>query len=197
MNTPDILEATLPVVEAFERLGVAYYVGGSVASSAYGMARATLDVDLVADLRLDHIRPLVKMLSASYYIDENMARLAIRKKASFNVIHLSTMLKVDIFTLKDRPYDRESFQRRRKDTIDEKQDAVTLYLASPEDIILNKLEWYKLGDKVSERQWGDVLGVLKVQTDRLDLEYMRYWAADISISDLLERALGEAGITID
>ncbi len=100
MSKPDIILALEPVVEAFDRLGVGYFIGGSVASSAHGLPRATLDVDMIADLEPSHVRLLVEALEKDYYIDANMILDAIRRLASFNLIHLSTMLKIDIFVLK-------------------------------------------------------------------------------------------------
>ena len=192
MKKPDILAALDPVVKAFEKIGVSYYLGGSVASSAYGIARATLDVDLVADLSAQHVNSLAGMLASDYYIDKEMILDAIKRHSSFNLIHLETMLKVDIFIIKDRPYDGVAFQRKRKDTLDEEQGAAEFYFASPEDIILNKLEWFQMGGKVSERQWHDVLGIMKVQRELMDKEYLRRWAAELGISDLLEQAFRDA-----
>jgi hypothetical protein len=192
MKKPDILAALDPVVKAFEKIGVSYYLGGSVASSAYGIARATLDVDLVADLSAQHVNSLTEMLKSDYYIDKEMILDAIKRHSSFNLVHLETMLKVDIFIIKDRPYDGMAFQRKRKDTLDEEQGAAEFYLASPEDIILNKLEWFQMGGKVSERQWHDVLGIMKVQRGLMDKEYLRRWAAELGISDLLEQAFRDA-----
>jgi len=192
MKKPDILAALDPVVKVFEKIGISYYLGGSVASSAYGIARATLDVDLVADLSAQHVNPLTEMLKSDYYIDKEMILDAIKRHSSFNLIHLETMLKVDIFIIKDRPYDGVAFQRKRKDTLDEEQGAAEFYLASPEDIILNKLEWFQMGGKVSERQWHDVLGIMKVQRELMDKEYLRRWAAELGISDLLEQAFRDA-----
>ena len=192
MKKPDILAALDPVVKAFEKIGVSYYLGGSVASSAYGIARATLDVDLVADLSAQHVNSLTEMLKSDYYIDKEMILDAIKRHSSFNLIHLETMLKVDIFIIRDRPYDGVAFQRKRKDTLDEEQGAAEFYLASPEDIILNKLEWFQMGGKVSERQWHDVLGVMKVQRELMDKEYLRHWAKKLGISDLLEQAFRDA-----
>ena len=192
MKKPDILAALDPVVKAFEKIGVSYYLGGSVASSAYGIARATLDVDLVADLKTQHVNSLTEMLKSDYYIDKEMILDAIKRHSSFNLIHLETMLKVDIFIIKDRPYDGVAFQRKRKDTLDEEQGASEFYLASPEDIILNKLEWFQMGGKVSERQWHDVLGIMKVQRELMDKEYLRRWAKELGISDLLEQAFRDA-----
>lgn len=192
MKKPDILAALDPVVNAFKKIGVSYYLGGSVASSAYGIARATLDVDLVADLSVQHVNSLTEMLKSDYYIDKEMILDAIKRHSSFNLIHLETMLKVDIFIIKDRPYDGVAFQRKRKDTLDEEQGADEFYFASPEDIILNKLEWFQMGGKVSERQWHDVLGIMKVQRELMDKEYLRRWATELGISDLLEQAFLDA-----
>ena len=192
MKKPDILAALDPVVKPFEKIGVSYYLGGSVASSAYGIARATLDVDLVADLSAQHVNSLTEMLKSDYYIDKEMILDAIKRRSAFNLIHLETMLKVDIFIIKDRPYDGIAFQRKRKDTLDEEQGAAEFYLASPEDIILNKLEWFQMGGKVSERQWHDVLGIMKVQRELMDKEYLRRWATELGISDLLEQAFRDA-----
>lgn len=194
MNNPDILIATEPVAEAFEKLGILYYIGGSVASSAYGIPRSTMDVDMVSDLKPEHVRSFVRILEPSYYIDENMILDAIRRCSSFNLIHLETMLKIDVFITKNAPYDIETFKRRRKDTLDEEQKTAEFYLVSPEDIILNKLAWYRLGGGVSDLQWNDVLGVLKVQRDLLDKNYLQYWASELKLKDLLEKAFQDVGI---
>lgn len=194
LKNPDLLAATEPVADAFEKLGIAYCIGGSVASSAYGIPRSTMDVDMVSDLKAAHVRPLVGMLEPSYYIDENMILDAIKRRSSFNIIHLETMLKIDIFLAKSTPYDIETFKRRRKDTLDEEQNATEFYLVSPEDIILNKLAWFRLGGGVSERQWNDVLGVLKVQKNSLDIDYLKHWAPELGVENLLEKALQDSGI---
>ncbi len=192
MNTSQILAAITPVVEALEQLGVPYHIGGSVASSIYGILRATIDVDLVADLRLEQVRPLVKQLEAAYYIDEDMIRDAIRHRSSFAVIHLDTMLKVDIFIPKSRLFDQEELRRVQQEVLAE--GTRPFNVASPEGTILNKLEWYRMGGEVSDRQWNDILGVLKVQGTHLDMAYLQRWAASLKVTDLLERALADAGL---
>lgn len=194
MRNPDILTAAEPVVEAFEKLGILYCIGGSVASSAYGIPRSTMDVDMVADLKTVHVRSFVRMLESSYYIDENMILDAIGRRSSFNIIHLETMLKIDIFVARNSPYDIETFKRRRRDTLDEEQKSAEFYLVSPEDIILNKLVWFRLGGGVSDRQWSDVLGVLKVQKNLLDDNYLKYWASELKVEDLLEKAFQDSDI---
>ncbi len=194
MSAPAILLALEPVTDALEALGIAYQITGSVASSAYGIARATLDVDIVADLREQHVSDLIMRLQKHYYVDEERVQDAVRRRSSFNAIHLSTMLKVDVFILKGRSYDQVAFGRSRKDTIVESENARRFALASPEDLILNKLEWYRQGGEVSERQWRDVVGIFKVQRQELDADYLRRWAADLGLAELLQRAAREAGL---
>jgi hypothetical protein len=192
-----LLKSTItikPVIAAFEQLGINYYIGGSVASSAYGIPRTTIDVDIIADLRLEHVRPLVKLLEATYYVDADMIREAIRSRSEFNVIHLGTMLKVDVFIPKTRSFDQSMLHRIRQEKIDPSEDDRLFYLASPEDTILTKLEWYRMGGEVSERQWNDLLGVLKLQGTSLDFAYLRRWATDLNVADLLERAYEDAGL---
>jgi hypothetical protein len=190
----DIISAIDMVIECFERFGIDYCIGGSVASSAYGIARATMDIDLIAKIETKHVDNLVKTLEKNYYIDAGMITNAIQEKSSFNLIHLETMIKVDVFILRDQPYDLKAFDRRQTDTLDE-ESARKFYLSSPEDVILSKLQWYHLGGRLSQQQWKDVLGVLKVQGDRLDLKYLKYWASKLNLSDLLNSSFNDAGIT--
>ena len=197
MKTSSILSALKPVVEAFEKLKISYYIGGSVASSAYGLARTTLDVDLVSDVKLQHVPPLTEKLESAYYVDSGMMISAIREQSSFNLIHLETMIKIDVFILKDRPYDRSTFQRKRKDTLEEEQKSADYYLASPEDVIISKMEWFCRGGKISERQWNDVLGILKIQGNNLDVKYLKHWSAELGLIDLLIKAFDEAGLKTD
>jgi hypothetical protein len=125
-------------------------------------------------------------------VDENAALDAVERQSSFNLIHLGTMLKVDVFVLKSRVYDQNAFQRKRKDRLNLDPEGDSFFFASPEDVVLNKLEWYRLGRELSERQWTDVLGVLKVQRGAVDIPYMQHWAGILGITDLLERAFQEA-----
>ena len=195
MKPPELLAALGPVVDAFEALEVRYYVGGSVASSAHGAARASLDVDLVADLGLEHVQPLVGRLAAEYYVDEGRARTAVEARRSFNLIHLETMLKVDVFVSKGRPFDCAALDRARPQELDEGTEARRFSVASAEDTILAKLEWFRAGGEVSERQWSDVIGVLRIAGTTADQPYLREWALALGVADLMERALGEAGIS--
>jgi hypothetical protein len=182
--------AVLRMARALDELGVPYFVGGSFASSHHGLPRSTQDADVVADLREEHVGPLLERLRGEFYVDDERARDAVARRASFNVIHLATMFKVDLFVLADEPHAREELARRQPLAL----APGTLAVASAEDTLLHKLRWYRLGGGASERQWGDALGILKVQGRLLDRAYLDRWAADLGVADLLARAFAEAGI---
>ena len=154
------------------------------------MVRATQDADIVADMRLEHIRPFVTLLQGEFYIDEEMIADSIQHNTSFNIIHRETMFKVDIFIPRPRPFFQSQLTRAQKQTFAFATE-VSAKFSSPEDIILAKLEWYRLGGEVSERQWRDILGVLKTRAGELDLAYLKHWATEIKVNDLLDRALQE------
>ena len=181
---------TLLVTHTLEQIGIPYAVGGSFASSLHGIMRSTLDVDIVADMRLEHIMPLVAALSKEFYADDEMMKGAIEHHSSFNLIHYETAFKVDIFIRKLRAFDQMQLERRRTSIISTDPEQ-SIYVASPEDVILSKLEWYRRGGETSERQWRDILGVLKTRAGELELDYLRKWGKELKVIDLLERALKE------
>lgn len=189
----ELWDALLPVVEALVALDIPYYVGGSIASSVTGVARATLDADLIAVLRSEHVEPLASVLLPHYYVDVEMIQSAVKRYSSFNVIHLATMFKVDIFVPQDTPFARENMHRRV--ALEVPEIGRTLYICAPEDIVLHKLLWYVAGSGVSDRQWYDLQGVLRLQAYGLDLAYLRHWATVLGVGTLLHRALDEAGLS--
>jgi hypothetical protein len=192
MTSPDLLAALAPVLRVLRDLGVRHFVGGSIASSAHGVARASVDGDVVAELGAQHVAPLVAALRDAYYVPEERIRDAVARRASFNLIHLETMVKVDLFVSRDRPFDRRAFERASPASLEGVE--LALPVSSAEDTVLAKLEWFRKGGEVSERQWTDVRGVLQAGRGTLDLAYLRRGAAELGIDDLLDRALEDAGL---
>jgi hypothetical protein len=186
-------QVNLQVVRAFEALRVPYFLGGSMASSVHGIYRATADADFVAALRPHHAEALARLLQPAFYADLEAMRAATASFRSFNVIHLDSMLKVDVFVASTTPFHLMQMRRRvLQATTPDGQ--TTFYVASAEDTILAKLQWYRDGGAVSDRQWNDVLGVLKVQGATLDRAYLEEWARELGLTDLLRRALDDAGL---
>lgn len=184
--------AFLRLLEVLDRLEIPYMVAGSAASSTYGISRATADVDLVARLTREDADALVNALESEFYIDAGEVRDAISRNRAFNVIHLGSSFKFDIFVLTDDGYQQMQFSRRRW-TVSAVfgGDPIEFAVSAPEDLILSKLRWYRQGGEVSERQWNDVLSVVSVQRQILDLDYLSTWARYLGVDDLLEAALRE------
>lgn len=196
MELPDTIRITTEVAQVLEALEVPYLVGGSIASSIHGVPRSTQDADLVADLRSQHAQPLFVSLSEGFYIEPQRVLDAIRRRASFNVIHHRTGLKIDIFVIKDHPLARQEMARRQWIALLPGQ-SFEIPVATPEDIVLQKLLWYEMENRISDRQWNDVLGVLKVQGTRLDFEYLKEWADRVEVGDLLRQACEDAGVGLE
>lgn len=156
----------------------------------HGIPRQTNDLDLVADLGLAEVDVMVHRLQDRFYIDSEMIRRAIHRRGSFNLVHLGTGFKIDIFLLGSRPFDRAEFSRHGLHRIE--SFPRDLMVKSAEDTILRKLEWYRIGGEVSDRQWNDILGILRTQKTDLDLTYLRRWAVELDVEDLLETSLQTA-----
>lgn len=182
----------LELAVLFDALGVPYVTGGSVASSLVGEPRATMDLDLAVDLALEQIDPLVTALGSGWYVSRDAALDAVRRHSSFNLIHLETMQKVDLFVLGDGLLDRRQLDRRRRVQVAE-EPSQALWIGSSEDQVLRKLAWYRLGGEVSQRQWADVVAILRVQADRLDADDLLTAARALSLDGLLQRAKEDAG----
>ena len=180
------------LARVFDGLGVAYLVGGSLASSLYGIPRATQDVGLVAGLGFPQVEPVTHALENDFYVDAVSISDAIRQRGSFNVIHLGTMFKADIFIPREGAWPSEEMLRARSMRFEVAEETMNVRFSSPEDTILHKLQWYRLGGHISDRQWSDVLGVIKIQGRSLDLPYLERWAAALNLAELLVRAKQEA-----
>ncbi len=183
------------VVQTLEALRIPYLVAGSIASSRYGEARTTQDIDLVAIIQPDQVEPLVQALQGEFYIDPEMIREAIAHHSSFNIIHYESAFKIDFFLPELDEWHRQLFARRRQEPFEIEGTRYTLAFASPEDVILHKLVWYRAGNEVSERQWRDIIGMMEVQAELLEWDYLKHWAEHWGVMDLLERAWKQAGIT--
>lgn len=194
MIPQELLNGVGPVVEGLQELGISYVITGSVAGLAYGMYRSTADVDIVVDLRPEHVGPLVSRLEGTYYSDANMLYEAIQHRSSCNLIYLESMLKVALFIAKNEQFEATIFERARAEEYETAHGEYRFCFTSPEDLVLRKLEWYRNTGLTSERQWTDILGVLKVQADALDFDYMHVWAQRLELSELLELAHEDAGL---
>ena len=153
-------------------------------------------MDLIANIRPPQATALAKLLSGEFYMDADAALDALHRDRSFNVIHIATAYKFDIFPLKDSEYYQTQFARRERGEFS--LDGVEILqadLATAEDTLLMKFLWYRMGGEVSDRQWNDIRGILAVQKDKLDVEYMQRWAGDLKVDNLLNRALAEADST--
>ena len=185
------IEVTLQVTAVLEELGVPYVIGGSLASTLHGMIRTTQDSDIITGMRPEHISSFVSSLQNEFFIDEEMIADAIQHNSSFNIIHRATMFKVDIFIPRPRPFQQSQISRAQRHSF-ALENEISANFASAEDTILSKLEWYRMGGETSERQWRDVLGILKTQAGELDIEYLKRWAVNLGVNDLLERAIKES-----
>jgi hypothetical protein len=187
-DDPFVIAARLAA--ALDALRVPYAVGGSLASSLHGVPRATNDIDIVADLRSSHVDRFVSAIEGEFHVDVEMVRSSVAERSSFNVFDQATMMKADVFVAGTDEWVIEELVRARAEAIDVEGKPTAIRFATAEDTLLYKLVWYRLGGEQSERQWSDVLGVIKVQAGRLDRAYMHRWAKHLKVSDLLERALG-------
>lgn len=186
------LLVTLRIAEVLDDLEVRWFLGGSLASSIHGIPRATLDADIVADLRAPLVSSFLRALGKDWYMEEQSVRDAIRNRSCFNLIHLGSAMKVDIFVPKLRRFEGGQFSRALRIPVAE-GSTIKIPVCSAEDIVLAKLEWYRAGGELSDRQWGDILSVLRVNAKNLDFEGMRERAIELAVSDLLASALTQVG----
>ncbi|HET55401.1 MAG TPA: hypothetical protein ENN33_09320 [Ignavibacteria bacterium] len=194
MSKSDVIAAMRPVINLLEELNIPYYIGGSIASSSLGIARATMDVDIITSISLMHVERIVQLLDENYYVDSEMIIDAIKHKSTFNVIHHDTSYKIDFFISKTTEYQQSIFERISRKKLVDKDDVIEVFICAPEDVILTKLIWYIARGGTSEKQWNDIVGVLKIQKNTLDMNYLLNWAEKLSVKSELENALTDAGV---
>jgi len=193
-DTPGaVAEALLTFLRRLDEAGLAYVIVGSMAGNVHGTPRLSQDVDVVVALSPRDLPPLVASLAPDFYVPQDTAQRAVTARSSFGILHLRTMQKIDVFVAGDSVFDREQFERRARVPLVAGQPS-DVWILSPERLVVSKLRWYRKGGHVSEQQWRDVLGILKVQGDRLDLDDLKRAAAQVGVMDLLQQALQQAGL---
>ena len=184
-----------PAIEAFvdilDNLKIPYAIGGSVASSIYGQVRFTQDADVSVAAFSGQIAEFCQAVESGFYVSQQAVQQAHQNASSFNVIYLDSAFKIDVFIVSNDPFKRQVLLRREKVALEDSSGKM-YDLVSPEDIILLKLQWYTDGGAASQKQWNDILGVLKNRQDKLDMNYLRDWASKLSVLELLNKAIQEA-----
>lgn len=183
----DPVPVALAVTAVLDALGIAHTIGGSFASSFAGEPRSTIDIDIVAAIEEEHVSLLVQALASDFYIDDTSLQRAVRNRTSTNLVHNATSLKIDLFIAGGTPLDLQQIARRRAVVVSGR----TIYVHPPEDILLQKLRWYRAGGGVSDRQWRDIAGIIRTQGRALDRGYLRQHAPALGVGDLLEQALAQ------
>lgn len=187
----DTLAVAVSFTKLLQGLDIRYLIGGSLASSVHGEPRSTNDIDLIADLGEVDLDVLLEALSDDYYVSPDAAGEAVRSGTSFNAIHLEAMVKVDVFVAGNDSFNEERLRRRQEITLSD-QPPTSIFIDTAEHSVLRKLEWFRRGGEVSERQWRDVVTILRVQGGHLDRGHLSRWAHELGVADLLERAMEEA-----
>ena len=174
-------ELLLDVIRRLNKLGVIYMLTGAYAVSFHGEPRATHDIDIKINLQTKDITSIYENFKRDFYIGKDMVEDAVKEQRMFNIIHLDTGIKVDFWISKDANFDRLRMERRTKDSF----LGEPVYVASPEDTILVKLEWFKNSE--SEKHWRDALSILKVSKKNLDYNYIEKWAKELGILDVWKK----------
>ena len=188
METP--FSVLSEVARILEEQGIAYVVVGSFASSMRGLYRSTADLDILADIKPEQVKPLVAALQETFYVDEQAVHQAVSQRRSFNAIQFDSVFKVDIFIPRPDDFSQQQLARRQVEKIAPDVEQ-RIYVATAEDTILAKLRWFRAGGEISSAQWNDCLGIIGTQGEELDVEFLRECADRIGVRDLLEKALLE------
>jgi hypothetical protein len=185
------IDVMMKVIATLDNLQIPYAIGGSYASAAHGFARATRDIDLIADMKITQVDEFVRSLENDFYVEREAVLQAINLHRAFNIIHENSFVKVDIFAVQSIGFPASQLSRRILEIfVDNPENKA--YVVTAEDIVLAKLDWYRKGNFVSTQPWQDIKEVIRVQANKLDHQYLKHWAQELGISDLLTRAFDEA-----
>lgn len=189
MSTIEFIASLSEVANAFEACGISYVVGGSVASSLHGTWRTTEDADIAAKMRFDQVPPFCNLVRDRFSVHEPAVVEAVTRRSSFSLIHFEHIDKIDIFVVGDSDFDNAQFTRAVQCSFPPEFGSPRQFpTTSPEDIVLHKLMWYEKGNRVSERQWRDVVAVLSVNSATLDQSHLDRWAPELGVAELLDEA---------
>ena len=186
----DAVDVALLVGRALEAAGVRYFLGGSLASSMQGEPRSTNDIDLVIDMREAQVAALVSALGPDFSVDEEALCASLRQGIAANLFYLPLFIKVDLMPRGAAAFDESEFARRQSVAVG--PDGAALWVKTAEDSVLRKLWWFEQGGRVSDRQWRDVVAILRASGARLDGGYLSAWSAPLGVAELLEAARREA-----
>ncbi|MEQ1632415.1 MAG: hypothetical protein ABL997_08585 [Planctomycetota bacterium] len=192
MTQPDAIAAATSLARSFEQFQVRYVLGGSMASTSYGEPRSTLDADFAADLNLSHFEAWADEVEKDFLFDREWARAEVASRGSFQLLHRTSLVRVDVFVPAWTGLDLWKWEQRKRLVLGAGGQAIDV--TSAEGIVLQKLRWYEAGGRSSDRQWRDVVGVLSQQRSRLDRPALAQWAKQLQLESLLQRALRDAGL---
>ena len=182
--------ALAQAVAALEQAGIDYFVGGSMASIVHGEMRTSLNADIIVRVPAGAVGHLAATLEQHFFVDREFLAECFASGSSCNAIHRKTGFKIDLFPIKAREFSKSEMSRARYVNT---ADGSRMRIASAEDCVLAKLEWFEKGNRASDRQWRDVLGVMKASGPALDRGYLRRWATELGVGELLQSALAQAG----
>ena len=186
MNNQKDIAVLEKLIDVLDKLKIAYVIGGSMASSAYGAVRFTQDADITVEPFEPICDKFIEAVENDFYVSKQTVQQALHSRSSFNIICFETAFKIDIFIRTESEFQKQLFLHSRKLQL-ESSDKMLVF-ASPEDIILLKLDWYKQSDYTSQRQWTDILGVLDMQKEHIDFKYLNNWATKLGLNELLQKA---------
>ncbi len=174
-------QIALTVAEALRKSNISYMLTGALAVNYYGKPRMTHDIDVVVSITINDTAKFKELFDENFTVDAYSISCALKELSMFNIIHKETGLKVDFWIMKGDEYNRKSFERRKWYPYQN----IEICLATPEDMIINKLDWFKLSD--IDKHYFDALDIYRIQQEKLDIEYINYWCNKKSISELWKK----------